>query len=784
MADNETYIDLRNRLLEKTSRINTLAEILSYTKTPSTLKEFKQLYDAAIEAKDLAETAFNDMMQTFIDAHQTLFGATFAELYARRANDDCDIIFNSLRIMNLVNSDETKSVINQTYKALTYLVDAKIMHSTPDSQLTEDQMDARKVVQSSQNFFEKLEEDVYKYFGTIPPANQDELKRLDKEILEKRRQLTAAGQTLAALQRASSNSNVFLQTFHYSPKILAKSTELWVTSLGISRLEAERIKLISEKIDDPHRYVYYLEKLVEYNTGTSFYSDKAECLFKMGEGITSFNNGLMQVVNTGGNHAIDCLRSWQYIHQARQNIDKDFNPEYLNDIESQMNDVCDNILTLSSMNIDEISSYNTLVDNRVKLKNSLEKMLTSIDDIKLESFDTIKLINGEKENYEVLFKFNKKYGSLIEEGLMVIDSILRSEIRPSDQTIDAEVTIGDLMEDENAAATFNGTKFIYPIQYDQMQRTDGSFWAFYEWENMLVKKIGLRDQISNLCLTYLSTYITDLIPRGYAKYVPTVYPEIAKYAVTNVLDKKMMQNERSATAIESIQKYENLKNDIKELKRTYGIEVNEDFDSERIMTSLKILLPELEVLDFIKFEDTLKNVYDDKTSLNADFDRFLKFVCYKALLKQKKQLKTLIPRIRELLVADSFESIKTLYLRHVLYTAMNELTGDSDSDTTYTDIVKKYYTIYLDLSNTDVNRFIYGTNYYKFLNHQYISSQDNDVVVPPKITTKDTLSLDVLAVLSECTENDTTLANIERINKLFYTTVIADPPEPETEEDE
>lgn len=779
MADNENYIDLRNKLLEKTSRVNTLAEVLSHTKTPSVLKDFKQLYDAAIESKDLAEKSFNDMLQTFIDAHQTLFGATFAELYTRRANDDCDIVFNALRILNLVNSDETKSVIRETYNALVYLNDNKVMHTTPDSELTAEQLVARKTIKSGDIFFKKLEANTYRYFGTIPSGDDARIAELDQAIIAQRRLITAAGATLARLEEAAKKNGIIFRIFTYPFVVLPTQIKKAALEVGLSQLEAERMELESTKVDDTHRYIYYLEKLVEYNLKTTvFYVEKAECLFKMGEGIVSFNNGLMQVVSIGGNHAIDCLRSWQYIHHARQNIDNEFNAEYLNDIVSQIDDVCDAIATLVSMNIDEISNYDTLTSNRVALKNKLEKILTNIDDIKTESFDTIKLINTEKENYEVIFKFNKKYGNIIEEGLRVIDNILRSEIRPSDQTIDADVTIGDLMEDETAAATFNGTKFIYPIQYEQLQRTDGAFWSFYEWENMLVKKIGIRDQISNLCLTYLSTYVVDLIPKGYSRHNPVLYPEITKYAVTNVLNKKMMQNEQSSEAIKSIQKYETLKTDIIELKRSYGVEVNEDFDSERIMTSLKMLLPDLEVLDYIKFKDAIKNVYQN--SSNTNFDKFLKFVCYKALLKQKSQLTTLIPRIKELLVTDSFESVKTLYLRHVLYEAMNEIVGGNDSDTSYIAIIKKYYAIYLELSNTDVNRFISGTKYHKFLTHKPIPSEDNEIVVPPAITTKDTVSLDILEVLSECSDSDLSVVNTERINQLFYTTVISDPVE-ETE---
>lgn len=691
--NNEVFLNLRSKLLEKSSQLNNFSSTNLTINSSSERKIFQELFDIVNEKRRDASASFNAMMKKYVSLYETLFSLVFCELYVKRALNDIKIINNVAQSLLLVNQNNTKDNIFQMSKLLTALSDAN--YSEFDNEKFQS---IKAAVKENGVFFLNLENSIDSLCGSL---KEDE--------------------------------NPYNSSFTY--------------------------------------YVHRLKAFNRLTKGSSFkskeiYTQLSSIIREINSSSIQFSEGISLVLSQASQHAFDCIYSWEYIESVRQNVDAYYFLDYLVDIKEEIVDLRISLNDLSSVNITNIE--NSDISNlRHKTYSKAEAIIENISNFQYSVYDAIDLIQSEKENYEVIFEFDEKYGDAIHNALDSIDAIFVSDVQPvvNSDDITVDTTVEDLLKDQKAAAAFLGSKFVIPyisISPDSTKRVYG----FTLWYNLLAEKTAVRDQIDNAALLYTGSFVYNFIPFSVNSDKVLIgddfYKSLVNDAVINILKKGLIKIDQNS--VSSLKKYKEISNREKMLIKEHKLKVERNFKNDQISSEIKSLYPNLYRLSFLDIE-TLAREYGKNIDTSTS-EKNIRFLLYKVFLQDKKEERDYkINRLLDFLQKDVFESIKTCYLKHIIFDTINKITSSSLKDGSSQDIINNFFAIYDEFysEKSDIKNFIKGTDFSDFLyTKKFINGAD-------QITSL--IKVNITAVLDSCAIDALPGANEAKIKDLFYNTI-------------
>jgi uncharacterized repeat protein (TIGR02543 family) len=319
----------------------------------------------------------------------------------------------------------------------------------------------------------------------------------------------------------------------------------------------------------------------------------------------------------------DAVKSNKYMDVYREEKDPAYKKTYIQDILTLFDELSEVIVNFSDLSPENITL--------IKQSGIYEKLFSLIVDIdgKINSlissaFESIKVMEEVLENYSIFVRIPSV------ENLSLKNSIKIAE---------------DSYKDFDKYSNNIESVFFFNPFSGILTLTD--------WIIDITKDKNLNGNINILMLLYIGANLKEFSSADLSK-------SILEYSFVNLTRKKLIVDEYMSNEFKLVKRKE------EELISNNKIRVRQRPQDDLIGFAYKSILPTLEILDYMSFEEVfvraVSNIAPFESSEETDFRLQLKLLIIEAILKDRKNINGNILKLIDSVSDMPKENLKTLYL--------------------------------------------------------------------------------------------------------------------------
>jgi uncharacterized repeat protein (TIGR02543 family) len=317
------------------------------------------------------------------------------------------------------------------------------------------------------------------------------------------------------------------------------------------------------------------------------------------------------------------IKSNKYLDTYREEKDPAYKKTYIQDILALFDE-----LSEITVNFSDLSPENITLIKQTGIYEKLFSLVVDIDgkinSLISNTLESIKVIEEILENYSIFVRIPSI------ENSSLLDSIKAAE---------------DSYKDFDKYANVIETKIFFNPFSKILTLTD--------WVKDITKDKNLNGNINILMLLYIGANLKEFSSADLSK-------SISEYAFVNLARKRLIVDEYLSDPFKVIKTKE------QELISVNRIRIKERPQDDLIGFAYKSILPTLEILDYISFEEVFirefPNTAPFESQRETDFRLQIKLLIIEAILKDRKNINGNIMKLIDSVSDMPKENLKTLYL--------------------------------------------------------------------------------------------------------------------------
>jgi uncharacterized repeat protein (TIGR02543 family) len=422
---------------------------------------------------------------------------------------------------------------------------------------------------------------------------------------------------------------------YFSIKFSELSLEIYPDSLVEFKLNDQRglyvdnvlISQSQKEEDKIFEMLYFLGALsnIKDNNFIDEVSNYYEYLI---DNETNFNKVIKDRISYRLTIIDSAIKSNKYMDTYREEKDPAYKKTYIQDILTLFDELSEVIVNFSDLGLENLTTvkqsgiYGKLFSLIVDIDGKVNSSISS-------TFESIKVIEEILENYSIFVR---------------LPSVENSNLLNSIKTAE------DSHKDFDKYSNVIETKFFFNPFSSILTLTD--------WVKEITKDKNLNGNINVLMLLYIGANLKEFSSADLSK-------SISEYAFVNLTRKKLIvEGDKGYLSDEFILK----KRKEQELIVVNKIRVKERPQDDLIGFAYKSILPSLEILDYMSFEEVFvrnnpnSSPFNFESSKETDFRLQLKLLIIEAILKDRKNINNNISKLIDSVSDMPKENLKTLYL--------------------------------------------------------------------------------------------------------------------------
>jgi len=420
-------------------------------------------------------------------------------------------------------------------------------------------------------------------------------------------------------------------------------------------LKLDGIIIESESYTDhPEYYLLYILGYLGNLDINNYSNDFRSLLASIRSSNGRFTDGLFDRLNIYLKNIKDNIETFLLVENNRKENNANYSENYISTIIEKYKTYLANLLnnvSITNNNIEEIKAsgmFDLIFFSIKEIKNEIEK-------VGKDAINSLKIVNQFIENHALFIEFPENITNKFKVSLLGL-----SKLKP-----------------ENSASAI--TSFSIPTDFVFISLPDSTDFSSFK-EKFFV--------LSDKLISFYEPYLIWLLYFGYygGKYNLNCAQEYMNYALINLYDKSLIEETVSSTFISN--------RDMEETLLTlYNLKIKENIDSETILSGIKVIFPELSVIDLLSFSDILSDITISRSSFEElttgtifEFNQALRFFVLKAFLKNKKDLNKKLDLLIDVfnngrnLLGDLTKigklrenSLKTIYLETIIRILLTDI---------------------------------------------------------------------------------------------------------------
>jgi hypothetical protein len=372
---------------------------------------------------------------------------------------------------------------------------------------------------------------------------------------------------------------------------------------------------------NPDKILYILKFLFSSTTSPiSLLSEYRD--FLIGEKEESAYYKVLEDINSAKSQVENSITSYLLIDEYRKKKDPGYYEDYLIDVKSLFNSLSEEIVKLNDFSIEGLN-FMEQVGQFDTINSQLEELYSLANEVIYDGLISIEKIEYFIEDYNLF---------------------VRMPSSESKQLLNSIKEINEMNFDE-----LKDLGFIDPFSGEG---ENASKIDFQGWNKTLLDTKLINADIFNLILLRIGVMLSrDALSKKIAE-------ELISFSLLRLYDRKLINENSIEEEFKDIKSVENslLNEDIEVVRR---------YQDDNITFGFKDILPQLEVLDYMNFDE----INDE--SLEPDFGNNVKTLILEAFLRNKKDLDNKILRTLDLLSNGKFKNAKSLYVKIKMHNIMD-----------------------------------------------------------------------------------------------------------------
>jgi hypothetical protein len=350
-------------------------------------------------------------------------------------------------------------------------------------------------------------------------------------------------------------------------------------------------------------------------------------------------------------NSLDSIRSFLSVEEYRKNNTPNYSDAYIKDIltfSREFNTKLEEISDIFNVNFEEIEFqgiYEKIKTINVNIRDSIENFLS-------EFTDSVILLDNYIENYSPFANLPIGQQNVLAESLNVLEEL----------------------------ATLNTVELNLPFQFNQkffsLYSSDTNIKTFSEWTSSAEEYFS--SDIYTMFMLYFVSQIKQLEKTTTTTKIDVnIIKRMINYNVLSMVKDSSIPINYITDGIDGMRV---IMEKEKNLETNYSLKVFSDVNNDLVPSTLKILLPKMESLDYITFKEYL----DVTSGLNVqEFEDRIVFLILEEIARKKKDINRVLGALTEVFSQNKV-NFKTLFVESAVRKALKKVLDYIKEDlTTY-----------------------------------------------------------------------------------------------------
>jgi hypothetical protein len=367
---------------------------------------------------------------------------------------------------------------------------------------------------------------------------------------------------------------------------------------------------------------------------------------------SNFADSFIEVITSNLKNIDNHVRSFIFLEDYRRENDPVYSDFYTVSIYSEFQnigagDILAEVSTLKS--VEDQNVYGLIDGYNTKLKTLIEKGL-------IDSLQAIKEADNFINRYSPILRQKQEYVDSMFKSIQIIEELSETNF---DNINLNDIRLGDFV-----------LKFPVKNEFVYLFTSESEIETFSKWNDVILLYLSGFPSLFDRFILYIGSMLK--------KFSLGIFSEETSLSYKNYGLLRLIKSD-SIQPIYFLSEFLNKLSLEKKINTLYDINIVENVNDDMLPSPLKSVLPGLETIDFIDFNEYL---LDEDDFDEADFEKHINFLILSEIARKKKNLSDAIDTIIRLFQDKKF-NFKTLYvenqLRNIL-TKIQTVIRDSSND--------------------------------------------------------------------------------------------------------
>jgi hypothetical protein len=658
MSDNSIYEMLKQEMKNASSRYGLADEeiIKNFSKTNPDQFNMRFIFSKVLSSRDEVFKSFEKLLEIKLNLYEYSLTTFMALYYLKRVESLSNDLSQMLALLLLVSSNDLNSAVN-------------------------DYLDRMNLVGQ--------------LGGPVIPENLDDLKTAmeNSKIIE-------------------NYKNYFKRLAGIAINIFTNETNPISTTFWNSSTKTANFQGINPFQNFRHFLIYTLQLLWNANIGTDF--------SKSIQTSSDYFDIVFNEIKKEAKRLLDAIvknySSFISVEDLREKEDPYYYKDYSNIIKLKFESLREEMQKISFLDMTRQSVFfetgNGYFSNFSTTPESLISFLSNSQSISFiigfkfnivkneilniysDNLSNIKLLDDYLDNYIPIIRFSKRYSDILRDSINILFKIPSLNLAKAAGASGGQFFPRNEEEAEKLIETINSFNFDN-LYFSFLEPLDNEIIDFETWNRTLLESLVSESIFSSLLL-YIGKTLQNMYPGESRKYI--------NYAVDKIV------RQSSIPDSEVKEDYLNIKRKELSLLKEYNLRVRENINNEKIPSSLKTLLPEMDVVELFSIKEIL-SVNDTITNPSPLADA-IRFQFLKSVLANKERINEILVNVIDIFERNKY-NFKSLYINYAIRTTLKQIMDYTENiSTDITDETRSFVTSYTD-SNEEFLKLIKIINDYR-----------------------------------------------------------------------
>jgi hypothetical protein len=366
---------------------------------------------------------------------------------------------------------------------------------------------------------------------------------------------------------------------------------------------------------------------------------------------SNFADSFVEVITSNLKNIDNHVRSFIFLEDYRRENDPIYSDLYTSSIYSEFQnigagDILAEVSTLKS--VEDQNVYGLIDGYNTKLKTLIEKGL-------LDSLQAVKEADNFINRYSPILRQKQEYVDSMFKSIQIVEELSGTNFENININ---DIRLGDFV-----------LKFPVKNEFIYLFESNSEIETFLKWDSTISAYLSVSSSLFDRFILYIGSMLK--------KFTLSIFSEETSLSYKNYGLLRLIKSD----AIQQIYLLDDFISKLsleKKINNLYDINIVENVNDDMLPSPLKSVLPGLETIDFIDFNEYLL----DEAFNEDDFEKHISFLILSEIARKKKNLSDAIDTIIRLFQDKKF-NFKTLYvenqLRNIL-TKIQTVIRDSSND--------------------------------------------------------------------------------------------------------